>query len=303
MVAPVKGAAAGLLRGWLCLSLVALLAAVARGATDGGSDDEGLGVRLGADVSYGQLSGDYGTGEQSDLDVLSTRVRWALPRGEVRISVPYLRLRGPGNVTVTPGGPIGDGPGNGNGGANGSGNSAVGGSTAGTAPSEITEVEGIGDLRLRGEWYALEGATRRPWISVLADVKAPTAAEDTLGTGEIDVKGGLGLVQPIVARTSLLADASYTWMGDPAGIDYEDVISLGAGLSRKLGSMAGRYAFAYLERRSHPIQGQEARLDLQLGVSARIGAERRNKLAGSLLWGLSDSAEDFGFVMSYGRSF
>jgi hypothetical protein len=202
---------------------------------------------------------------------------------------------------LTPGGPIG----NGNGNSNGNGNGNPGGPSAGTAPTGGNDsVEGIGDLRLRGEWYALTGTTRRPWVSLLADVKAPTASEnDGLGTGEIDVKGGLGIVQPIVRHTSLLADVSYTRMGDPDGIEYDNVVAVGAGLSRKLGARRGRYVFAYLEHRSHPIEGQDARLDLQLGASTRIGEGRRNKLSGSVLAGLSDTAEDFGVMMSYGRLF
>ena len=83
----------------------------------------------------------------------------------------------------------------------------------------------------------------------------------------------------------------------------DDVIGVGAGVSRKLGARPGRFAFAYMERRSHPIEGREARLDLQLGASASIGVDQRSKLAGSALVGLSDTAEDLGLLMSYGRTF
>jgi hypothetical protein len=280
------------------LAFASLAGTVAFGADDGGPSDDGSVGALSADLTYGRLSGDYGTGESSDLDIFTTRVRWTLRRGEVRISMPYLRLTGTGNVTLTPGGPVG----NGNGAGNGNGN--AGASSASTAPSGATETEGIGDLRLRGEWYLLAGSAQRPWVSLVADVKAPTASEsDSLGTGEVDVKGGVGIVQPMIRRTSLLADVSYTRMGDPEEFDYENVLTVGAGMSRKFGQRGGRYLFAYLEHRSHPVLGQDARLDLQLGASARVGPEARSKIAGSFLLGLSDTAEDFGLVLSYGRSF
>jgi hypothetical protein len=134
-------------------------------------------------------------------------------------------------------------------------------------------------------------------------VKLPTA-DDTagLGTGELDVEGGLAFVQPF-GRHSLFLEGRYARLGDPPDLDLDDVVRTSVGISRRLGSSGGRFLYAFWENRTHPVPGQEDRRDLLLGASARLGSARRLRLSGAAFAGLSSTAEDWGLQFMLGREF
>ncbi|MFQ5670121.1 MAG: transporter [Acidobacteriota bacterium] len=245
------------------------------------------------DVEPSHFEGDYDTGQEITFDVVTTRLRWQRGRGELRVSVPFVRLESRGEVMVIGGAPAGPGrlrapseppP------------------PARRRPNDDTE-SGLGDILLRGDVYLLEGGGRRPWLSAVGQVKLPTADEDKgLGTGETDVEGGLGLVQPL-GKSTLFLDGRYTHLGDPPGIDLDNIVTTSVGLSHRLGRQAGAVAYAFLENRTDPIPGQDDRLDLFLGAGARPGRRGGMRVSGGVFIGLSDTAEDWGISLSLGRSF
>lgn len=269
-----------IMRGMACAA-AALLCGSAAAASESGP-------RFTADLSVGYFTGDYGTDETTEIQVVSPRLRWQLPRGELRVSFPALHLQTSGPVTLVGSTPV----------------SPDSADKNLDLPEEgrVTEesVEGMGDVSVYGELDLLRGGAARPWITGLVRVKLPTAdEEENLGTGEADFEGGLRWIQPF-GRTYLMADATYTRVGDPDDYELEDVVQLGAGVSRRFGATSVQL---FLENRSHPTPGRGDRINVALGASRRFGALSRLRLAGSTFVGLSETAEDFGLFLTVGRSF
>jgi hypothetical protein len=233
-----------------------------------------------ADLGFGYLSGDYGGSDRASVESVTARLRWLLSRGEVRLSLPWHRLT---DATLVGGLPV----------------SRV---ALPALPGATDTVSGIGDSKVRGELFLVRGTATRPWVSLLGEVKLPTGNEEQgLGTGEPDYTAGIGLIQPL-GRVSLLADAGRTLVGSPTGTALEDVTSFGAGLSLAFGPRRDRQAFVYFEDRTHPVPDLDDRRDVTLGGQLRIGRGQRTSLSGSVILGLSDTAEDYGVALTFGRA-
>ena len=255
------------------------------------------------EVDASRFSGDYGSTEEITFDALATNLRWRRHRLELRLGLPYLRLEGsaalvggtpiPGERAPTPvvPGPPGSG-----------GPSQPAHLVADTEPASSSE-SGPGDVDLRLDFDLVTGAAKRPWLTALGRVKLPTADETKgFGTGETDVEGGLLFFQPL-GRFGLMLEGRYTKMGDPPEIDYENVVQTTAGLSRKIGSSGGFLMYALLENRTHPVPELEARRDVMLGASKRLGARGQVRVSGAVYAGLSETAEDWGSQLTLGRVF
>lgn len=222
------------------------------------------------------FEGSFGGAGDVAFGTVTARCRWLSRRFEWRLSAPAVNLRSDEPVTIVGGEPVPN----------------TGGRTSET---------GAGDLLAAGQVWAVRGTAKRPWVAFLAEVKVPTADEDKgLGTGEVDIRYGIRLVQNI-GRTSLFADASYTRMGDPDEIDLENVVRAGVGVAHPLGER--HQFFALLENRTHPAPDRDDRIQLLIGDTARLGASRRIRLSTTILVGLSDTAADWGFVIGLERRF
>ncbi len=231
------------------------------------------------DVDAAHFSGDYGASETVTLDVVTTRVRYRFGRSEIRLSVPYLRVDG--GVSIIGGAPTPP--------------------PAGPQPGSSSTQTGLGDVSLRFDYDLLQGSKRRPWFTVLARVKAPTGDEDEgLGSGETDVEGGLLLTQPM-GRFSLLLEGRFAKLGDPTGVDYDDVTTFSVGLAGRIGKTGSVYGF--WENRTHPIQGRQDRESAAVGTSRRFGSQARSRWSIAAYAGLTDTAEDWGLQTTISREF
>jgi hypothetical protein len=280
----------------LCLPL-----GLARGATEDGAaqrEAPATAPTFTGDLTFGYLTGDYGTASTMDTRTMAMRLRWMRPRSEVRVTLPYMSVDGSGETVLVGGSPVRPV------GALGIVPPGLGlpGSPPGTISRPVTE-SGPGDAKVRGEYFVVEGAERRPWVSVLGEVKAPTGDERKgLGTGELDYRGGLGVLH-LLGRTALLADGAYAVMGDPEGIDFQNVIEVGFGASRAVGRSPGQAIFVYAQNRTHPVEGAEDRRDLLAGFSRRFGLTQSYVLSAAAIVGLSDTADDRGLALTFGRRF
>lgn len=246
------------------------------------------------DMTVGEYRGDYGATSESRIDAVSARLRWLASHGQLVLALPYYRMTRDGAVAVV----------------GGLGGGILGGipllppsggpSPPSTTPTKET-VTGMGDADLRGEVFLLKGSATRPRLSALADVKAPTADATTgLGTGKTDYTGGIGLFQPM-GTLGFLADASYSWIGDPSTIDFEDVVTLGAGLLSSLGARAT--GFAYYQSRTHPLRGAEDQRAILVGCGFRPRSSERLHVSANVLIGLSDTAAKLGCAVTLGGSY
>jgi len=240
------------------------------------------------DLDAAHLTGDYGLGEEVSLDVLTARVRYRAGRSEIRLSLPYLRLDGAGSIvggTPTGGLPGSQGP------------------PGSPAASPSASASGPGDVSLRFDFDVLQGGERKPWLTALIRAKFPTADEAAgLGTGETDLEGGLLFTQPLGAF-SVLLEGRFTKVGDPDGIDYDDVKLASVGLARRLGARSRSSAYGFWEYRSHPIGGREARQSASVGASWRVGSNGRTRWTTGVFAGLTETAEDWGLQVVLSRQF
>lgn len=229
-------------------------------------------------AGVGRFSGDYDQEEKTTLDVLSLNARWYLGRGEVQISVPWLRIDGGANVQWIDGQPV-----------------AVAGDLL---PDEQRKESGLGDVVLRGDYYLRTGTSTSPWIIGLLRVKLPTGNEEKgLGSGATDVEAGVGLIQKY-GLISWMADVGYIFVGDKTGLDAKNELRLGGGASIPLGS-SDSSAYVYYENRTNRFEGADRR-SIAAGVSTAMGQAKRLRLSASAFFGLSDSSEDVGGYLTLG---
>ncbi len=245
-------------------------------------DDDGS-YRMLVSAGVGRFTGDYGQAEETTLDVLSLNTRWYFNRAEIQISLPYLSIDGAADVTWVDGQPI-----------------AVGGDSV---SDDQRKESGLGDVVLRGEYYLRTGTSTSPWIIGLIRLKLPTGNEARgLGSGATDVETGIGLIQrhgPI----NWLADVGYTFVGSPAALDAKNELRLGAGASMPFGKDERSNSYVYLENRTNRFSGSADRRSIAVGVSTSLTKARRLRLSASMFFGLSDSAEDVGLYLTFGRRF
>jgi hypothetical protein len=266
------------------LRLVLLIAlatlATSSWAADEAYDDGSYSMFLNAGV--GRFSGDYELEETTTMDVFNLSARWYLAKGEIQVSVPYLRIEGPADIRFIGGQPVA---------VPGAGGEGVG-----------TE-SGLGDAVLQGEYYLLSGTETRPWVIGLLRVKLPTGSEDKgLGTGATDVEAGVGLIQRY-GPLHWLADIGYTWVGSSSGFELQDVVRAGAGVSAPFGPNERHNAYLYLENRTHLVKGSDDRRSLSVGVGSSLDRAERVRVSGSVFVGLSDTAEDWGAYLTLGRRY
>lgn len=234
-------------------------------------------------AGVGRFTGDYGDTEKTTLDVLNLSARWYLNRGEIQVSLPYLRVDGAADVTLIDGQPIAVAP--------------------DSASSERRKESGLGDVVLRGDYYLVTGSDTRPWVIGLVRVKLPTGNEDKgLGSGATDFETGLGFIQK-TGPVSWLADVGYTFVGDSGGLDAKNEVRLGAGVSMPFGKDDRSSTYLYFENRTNRYSGSDDRRSISLGVSTSLTESRRVRLSASVFTGLTDASEDFGAYLTLGRRF
>lgn len=265
------------------------------------------GYNLRVDAGLGRFDGKYGFDETTTVDVLNLSARWYLPRGELQVSLPYLRLDGPADIRFVSGQPAA-GPG----GREPSPPAGPPGGPPGQPGSvdedaepviERFEASGLGDIVVQGEYYLMTGTETSPWVIGLVRLKLPTGDDERgLGTGAADFEVGVGLIQR-VGGVDLLADAGYTWVGSTSTFDLRDVLRLGVGASRPFGPQERSNAYVYLENRTNTIRGESDRRSLAVGLGTTVGSQLRTHLSASLFVGLSSTAEDVGAYLSAGHRF
>ncbi len=247
---------------WLALALAAPgLAGSARGE-----------VETDLRITPAFFTGDFGSNVDTDVAYLPFTLRARTERNEFRATFSVLSIRTDEPVIFVGGEII---PGTGS------------GSTSETGP---------GDIILRDDFFFLQGTSRTPWVYASLRAKLPIADEKKgLGTGEFDYGTGVGMIQPLGGKWSLLAEALYVVRGDPPGIDYENTWWTLLGTQRRL-SERTRWSL-YYESRESVILGRTTIRDLSTGISRRVSDAL--SLRADLFVGLSDTSEDYGLSLGF----
>ena len=181
-------------------------------------------------------AGDYGG--TSNTQVWYVPVTGKVESGPMtfKLTVPYLRVRAPANVTVIVDSGAGGGLGVGGGEGEGEGESE-GGGTGGTSTSTaITSRDGLGDITVSTAYKLLDDRKMPFGMDVGGKIKFGTAdTKKGLGTGKNDYSVFAEVYRLWDNKLDTFLNFGYRWYGDTASINYRNAWQLSTGLGYPLG--------------------------------------------------------------------
>ena len=232
-----------------------------------------LSVSLGAEYT----NGNYGTGADTTIWYFPLSFSYGSEVTTFSVTVPYLIVEGPGNVTPTVGDtPRGMSPGMG----------AMQVVRPGNAASTTRRNSGLGDIVLSGSVRLVAEASAQPRVDLIGKIKLATANEDdNLGTGENDYS-----VQVDLEKGDFFGYVGYRVYGDPPGINLDNVAYGLIGLSRPLDKGARAGVTLYAQQAA--AAGTDDQLELSLFLSRKFG--KGNQLHPYVVFGFADGSPDWG---------
>lgn len=156
---------------------------------------------------------------------------------------------------------------------------------------------GLGDMVARLTYSLFPNHKRLPLIDLTGKIKIPTADKNAgLGTGEFDYSFQVD-VSKKMGKLTPLATLGYRFVGEPAGVNLNDILflSLGAGYRLHKKWSAG----LILDYRQSTSNGSDDPLELTPYLVWRM--HRDWKLNTYALLGLTDGSADYGagFQITY----
>ena len=250
----------------------AVLVAVSAMAPLCAAAESDLGVSLGAEYT----TGNYGTGADTSIWYFPLSLSYGSEVTTFSVTVPYLIVEGPGNVTPA----IGDTPR-----AMSPGMGAMQVVRPGAGAARRTE-SGLGDVVLSGSVRLVAETPAQPRIDLTGKIKLATADEDkNLGTGENDYA-----VQLDLEKGMFFGYVGYRVYGDPPGINLDNVAYGLVGLSQPLDSATRAGVSLYAQQAA--AAGTDDQLELSLFLNRKLG--KGNQLRPYVIFGLADGSPDWG---------
>ncbi|MDH4396885.1 MAG: transporter [Limnobacter sp.] len=162
-------------------------------------------------TGFDYSTGKYGQAEDTKITYIPVIGKYEKDRLTLKLTVPYIKIEGPGGVTP---------------------DSRV----VGAIPTGNTRVSesGLGDVVFGATYNALELHSQKTYIDVGAKIKLPTASESRgLGTGKVDYSV-LADAYKTIGRNTLIGTVGYKVFGDPDGVNLNNVFFVSLGTSYKL---------------------------------------------------------------------
>jgi hypothetical protein len=232
---------------------------------------DGLRFSAGYDFS----TGTYGSTERTDVNYFPFLVRYERDDVVFRLTVPYLRVTGPGTIVG------GDNP-----------------IVLQQTTTQRTSAEGLGDV-VAAATYPLVNGTGGWFVDATAKIKFGTAnADKGLGTGENDYGLQLDFTK-VMGAFSPLASVGYRVMGSSEQIQLRNVWGFSAGAAYRF--EPGLSAGAYYDFRQAAAQGSAPLRELTGYVLKRLGDHWR--LQFYVTHGFSDGSPDWGGGVNAGYDF
>lgn len=240
--------------------------------------------------SFNYDTGTYGGSGHTDSVYIPLTLKRYFREGAISVTAPFLRQSSTGLVTRVGGRPA----------VMGGGSGGMGGMGGGGSSSRTSAQSGLGDVLINGSYILKKDGPRSFDLAAAGRLKLPTADETKgLGTGELDEGAGLEFAKELRPGLALFLDGYYTIIGDPAGADFNNELSLDIGISSQFDknvSLAVSYA-----TRSAILDGNADPRELS-GTLDYASADG-NHYTGGLLLGLSDGSPDAGFSIGLSRRF
>ena len=248
-------------------------------------------------------SGRYGTSARTEVYYNPVTARRLFDTGDVTLVVPLTCIRGNGGIVIVNGMPVRqerlDGAQTG---------ITTRASTDGTSRTATTTTTvqpvrqcGLGDVVLRGRYYAIDERGWIPTVAIRAHVKMPTASEEHgLGTGRPDEGVGVEITRTIGRGLLAMLDGGYTIIGDRAGEEFNNNWWYDVGLGQDLAGGVVNLS-VFVEEYRALVPGVENAREAMAAVSLKSASGWRVQFSGSV--GLSDGAPDHGFTVGASRRF
>jgi hypothetical protein len=249
-----------------------------------GSGAFGTAATLAADPPNWQLSssvtyesGTYGTGTRTDTVYIPFTLKRLFDQGDLGLTLPFVILRTTGATTLVGGVP----------------QRIRSGRRTDLAPTGTVTEGGVGDMLLKGRYYAVDEHGLLPTIALVATIKFPTADDSKgLGTGKFDEGLGVEISRTFLKDFIAYLDVSYWFIGSPAGTSLKNQTVYDVGLGYKftpqlLGSV-------FYEERTALLTGQPNPRSLLFTADYKVTQTFR--LNAMVETGLSSGAPDYGFT-------
>jgi outer membrane putative beta-barrel porin/alpha-amylase len=217
------------------------------------------------------FSGDFGSDINSQIAYIPLIVSVQSRRNELKVTLPYLLVRSDQSISI------------------------VGGEVIPLGGPPQTE-SGPGDAILEEAYYLKEGTRRSPWVYAGVKVKFPTGDESKgLGTGTTDIGPGVGVLQPLGSRWTLLVEYRYVFRGNSSDTNYRNTPWVSVGTQGRI-SEASWLGFFY-DRIDSVIAGRDAIADVSAGYDVKVSPAV--KIRSALFKGVSETAEDYGLSLGF----
>ncbi|MBI3986536.1 MAG: transporter [Lentisphaerae bacterium] len=159
---------------------------------------------------------------------------------------------------------------------------------------------GMGDILLKGRFYALLQEGMWPGVDLVAKVKVPTADENKgLGTGEFDEGAAVEVYRLFDRRFVAFFSVGYNFIGDPPGVDYSDQFVFDIGCSY-VGHPPWSHTLFY-DTYSRTAPGGDDIRAISYAIGYKLTPDWR--LTGVIEKGLSDGAADYTLTAGIARYF
>jgi hypothetical protein len=225
-------------------------------------------------LSFSYLTGDYGEDNDTDIYYTAWTIKRYLEKGDVTLTVPYLDISADGATFV--GGEV----------------EPINGGDSGS---------GLGDIILKGRYYAIAQDGLIPYIDLVGSIKLPTADEDKgLGTGKTDFTCMVEFARRLKNNDWIaLGEVGYTFVGDPAGYDADNRWLYSVGLAYELDPKIT--LSSYIDGRTAIFEGNDDPLSILLISEYKFRPDLR--FDSLLEIGLTDGAPDFGITFGLRKRF
>lgn len=237
----------------------------------------------GADYS----TGDYGASKDTDILYLPFSASYLSGPWKARVTIPWIRIEGPGVVTGGGDGVVVIKP--------KKNPNAIPGPAPAPGSGGTTTESGLGDIWASLTYQVEAWPVEYGYLDVTGKIKFPTADEDDgLGTGETDYTLQADYAYPMDNKLTPMLAVAYKIKGDPDGIDLDNVFYISAGADYRLDS--GVHVGASLDFQEASSDGADDALELFAYLSYRMS--QNWTLMPYAYHGFTDGSPDYGIGTS-----
>jgi len=236
-------------------------------------------------AGFDYTTGKYGNAESTEILYIPVTGTYESGKLTLKLTVPYIRVSGPGGVV----------PGFGRMDTSSMGTGSVG--MGGGGGSTTSTNSGLGDV-VTSAGYEIY-STKALALDVVGKIKFGTAdADKGLGTGQNDYSAQVDGYYTLHQETTLFATVGYKVVGEPSWVTTNNVVYGVLGLDQKLSSVTNAGVMLNVVQSATAASSNQQ--DVTVYASQKLSDSL--KIQAHFLKGFSDGSPDYGFgamIISY----